>query len=68
MSASHRPLLYRAALGLAALSMLALSGCVYPYGYGGYGGYGGYYAPAYAYPAPAVVVGVGGGHWGGRWR
>ena len=50
MPVSHRPMLYRAAASIAALSLLALSGCVaYPYGYGGYG-YG--YAPAPAYYAP----------------
>jgi hypothetical protein len=63
-------MLYRAAVSIAALSLLALSGCVaYPYGYGGYG-YG--YAPAPAYYAPTVVVGGGYGWWGrggGRyWR
>jgi hypothetical protein len=49
---------------LAALALLALSGCVaYPdpyYGGGYYGGYG--YAPAPAYVGPTVVVG--GGWWG----
>jgi hypothetical protein len=74
MSESHRPLIARspapgakhgttrAALAIAALSLLALSGCVaYPYGYGGYA-----YAPGY-YAAPIVV---GGGYYGGwrRWR
>lgn len=53
---------WRAAHGIAALSLLALSGCVaYPYGYGGYG-----YAPGY-YSGPVVV---GGGYYDGwrRWR
>lgn len=56
---------------LAALALLALSGCVaYPgYGYGyGYPAYG---YPAYAYAGPPVVVGVGGGWWGwhgGGWH
>jgi hypothetical protein len=61
-----RPLIARAAVSVAALALLALSGCVaYPYGYGGYGyGYG--YAPGYV--APAVVVGGGYGGWRGRWR
>ena len=69
MPVSHRPMLYRAAASIVALSLLALSGCVaYPYGYGGYG-YGYAPAPAY-YPAPAVVVGGGYGWWGGGryWR
>jgi hypothetical protein len=68
MATSHRPLIYRAAASIVALSLLALSGCVaYPYGYGGYG-YG--YPYGYAYGGPAVVVGGGGWH-GGRgygWR
>jgi hypothetical protein len=64
MTTSHRPLFYRAAASIVALSLLALSGCVaYPYGYGGYGyGYG-YPAPYYGYGyGPTVVVGGGGWH------
>jgi hypothetical protein len=62
---------------LAALALLALSGCVaYPgYGYAGYPGYpyAGYGYPAYAYPAyayagPPVVVGGGWWGWRGGWR
>ena len=63
MTTSHRPLFYRAAASIVALSLLALSGCVaYPYGYPGYGyGYG-YPAYGYAY-GPTVVVGGGWHHW-----
>lgn len=58
---SVRRLLVPAAL----LGLLALSGCV-AYPAGPYGGYAYGPAPVYVAPPP-VVVGVGGGWWGGRW-
>jgi hypothetical protein len=79
MNTTERRLIHRLLPAAAALTLLALSGCVaYPAGYGY--GYAPGYAPGYAYaPAPyvygpPVTVGVGvgccwgGRGWGGHWR
>lgn len=57
----------QAALTIAALALLTLSGCVaYAPGYGYAPGYAP--APAYVYAPAPVVVGGYGGWWGGGWH